>query len=343
MVTRCLLFAAALLLSLSFNKSLYAQSYTAATADSSAKLTNTYISTKPAELTGLQLKDVALQQDLQLKLTRPSEQSKLMGSLKQPAGADTRKLYYNMANAFASLRLYPQALKSFFRSRLTDSANVGYLSFTGKDDSVLTTQTTRLAVKRPHSAQITYQHIRDTFNDGKKAAAYAMLVHIKQPIPGKNKVHKLADSGHSFITLIKYNSDTTYTSISFGFYPKHHHPFAGTPLFPYSHSAFKDDDNYKCDETVGKFISQKTFEDILTVAKQYDGIRYHLSRKNCTDFVLDAAATAGIKVTETVGSWPLGKGNNPGVTGQSILLGKITDNDPAGLFIDYEAKLSAKP
>jgi len=42
---------------------------------------------------------------------------------------------------------------------------------------------------------------------------------------------------------------------------------------------------------------------------------------------------------ETSGKWPLGSGNNPGVTGQSILQGKYLNTDSTEfkhLFVDTE-------
>ncbi|MGZ3822208.1 MAG: hypothetical protein ACXVB6_16570, partial [Mucilaginibacter sp.] len=71
----------------------------------------------------------------------------------------------------------------------------------------------------------------------------------------------------------------------------------------------------------------------------YNGMKYHLSKNNCTDFGLNAANLAGINIEETSGKWPLGKGNNPAVTGQSILQGEFKNLDAGsfnGLFIDSD-------
>ena len=325
---------------------LQAQSYIAFHKDTLAKSRSETSAMPPA----FQLKDSALQQDLQTKLTNTEGRQKLMAQLKSFShhpdnSGETRKFYYNLTNVFARIKMYPLAMKCFYKS-LDSSVRVindgAYLGFTARDDSLLERQAQLLATKRVKSPKISYQQITQTFNDGKQAAAYAILIHIKQPIPGKRKVHKLADAGHSFITLIKYNTDTTVTSLSFGFYPKHHHPFAGTPLFPYSHSTFKNDYNYNSDETTGKFISPRTFDEILLMVKTFDGIRYNLNNKNCTDFVLDAALLADIYIDDTFGKWPLGHGNTPGITGQGILNNHIYDGCTTGtndLFIDYDPKL----
>jgi hypothetical protein len=65
----------------------------------------------------------------------------------------------------------------------------------------------------------------------------------------------------------------------------------------------------------------------LALTQQYHNITYNLSKNNCTDFGLKAAALAGLDVWDTKGSWPLGSGNNPGVTGQSLLEGKFDNTD----------------
>jgi hypothetical protein len=87
---------------------------------------------------------------------------------------------------------------------------------------------------------------------------------------------------------------------------------------------------------VGKFISRRKFEKIMEVVRDYDRMAYNLSSNNCTDFSLSIANIAGISIKNTTGKWPLGRGNNPGAAGQSILEGQVkdTDGDGAGeLFI----------
>ena len=113
-------------------------------------------------------------------------------------------------------------------------------------------------------------------------------------------------------------------SRSFGFYPKKNFFLAGTPLFPLSPSTFKDDARHSWDEVSGTFISRRSFNRILNIIKKYDHKKYQLSHANCTDFGLELAAEAGITINNTVGKWPLGKGNNPACTGQSLLDGNVT-------------------
>jgi hypothetical protein len=216
------------------------------------------------------------------------------------------------------------------------------------DDNVLLTDSDQVSVKN-QLQQIGYEakplicniikvdHIIETFHDGKQARAYAMILHVKQPVRGTAKVHKLIYTGHTFITLIKYNTDHSYAALSFGFGPHKDNLLAATPIIPRSSSKFTDDGGHEWDEVVGKFISKRRFEKILQLTRQYDGLAYNLSTNNCTDFGLKAAQLAGLDVRDTKGSWPLGAGNNPGVTGQSILQGKFSNADTRTfdrLFID---------
>jgi len=273
-----------------------------------------------------------------------------------------QKFYYRLAVAFTKLRLYSLAMKCYFKT-LTVENKLDTINYTplvtasvdGKQlmaanynhqkDSLLITDSITTAVMSIHntdigqinrdstsyngdaeikSPQVTASEILNPFDDGKKAAAYALLIHVRQPVSGKRKVYVLNNVGHTFITLIKYNSDSTIVSRSFGFYPKKNFPLAATPLFPSSPSTFKNDSLHSWDEISGTFISKKRFNRMLAIVKKFDQKKYQLSHNNCTDFGIEIAAEAGIIVANTQGKWPLGKGNNPACMGQSMLEGKIT-------------------
>jgi len=142
--------------------------------------------------------------------------------------------------------------------------------------------------------------------------------------------------GHMFITLIKYNTDSSCVSRSFGFYPHKDNLVSATPISPSSSPVFKDDALHDWDEAIGKFISRKRFEKIIRLITHYEYRSYHLNKNNCTDFGLYAAAVAGIAIKNTYSSWPFGSGNNPANAGQSILEGKFMNADTQnkqGLFI----------
>jgi hypothetical protein len=307
----------------------------------------------------------ALPENLQEGISKPKQRRLLMAYLKQLT-TDNKvsynkskvRFYYNMANVFARLRLYPLAMKCFFKTLQYGNTNMAalpadtlpqvaadsvqftaaYLGINANDDSLLNKQPAVPRVEK--SRPISYESIAATFNDGKKAVAYAILFHVKQPVPGKRKIFVLNNTGHTFITLIKYNADSSYVSLSYGFYPKKNNLFSATPIIPSSSSTFKNDSEHPWDEVLGKFISKRRFERILSLTKKYNGMEYHLCRNNCTDFGINAATLAGIEIKDTSGKWPLGSGNNPAVTGESIIEGKFDDTDSgktSGLFIDWDA------
>ncbi|WP_419699637.1 hypothetical protein [Mucilaginibacter sp. NFX135] len=283
----------------------------------------------------------------------------------------SHKFYYHMANIFARLRMYPLAMKCYFKtlqvddehtaihltdsvavdsSRISDSkptftqANLrnntsvaGLLAINRTDEQMLDADSGNYnhPGKEIKSPPVQLANIIDPFDDGKKASAYALLIHISQPVSGKRRIFvKLSKVGHTFITLIKYNTDSTSVSRSFGFYPKKEHFLSATPLFPTTGSVFKNDEQHDWDETVGKFISERRFKRILKVIRQFDQKNYNLNKNNCTDFGLSLASTAGISILYTNGSWPLGRGNNPASAGQSVLEGKVLNMDSScNLFI----------
>ncbi len=168
----------------------------------------------------------------------------------------------------------------------------------------------------------------DAFDDGKKARAFAFMIHVKQPSPGENKAFAgLGEVGHMFITLIKYNRDRSVVCRTFGFYPQHGLLFSANPIFPSAPRLIKADSAREWDEMIGRFISKAQFKRVLAFVNAASEKSYHLSKFNCSDFALDAAKMASIQIEDTKGSWPLGRGNNPGSAGYSILLGKFRNTD----------------
>ncbi|SEB10013.1 hypothetical protein [Pedobacter hartonius] len=252
-----------------------------------------------------------------------------------------KKFYYHLANVFARLRLYPLAMKCFFKAVRVNGSGMdslqlsavgsnpqdGALAVSLKDDAIVGKRALVVRAKRTSkkSKRTSFQQIISNFNDGKTAVAYALLFHVKQPAPGKRKIFVWVNTGHTFITLIKYNADSTYASASFGFYPDKDQVLSATPIAPTTSATFKDDAGHLWDEVLGKFISRRNFENILELTRKFEGMTYNLNQQNCTDFGLQAASLAGIHITDTFGKWPLGRGNNPAVTGQSILKGRISN------------------
>jgi len=291
-----------------------------------------------------------------LNLKKRSERQQLLRflkTLKVPEATYNEpevKQWSRLAQVFTHLRLYPLAMKCYLKTLMPDSIVSNNVPVTDSDQYSLESQLKPgdNVAARSDSPIIKVDSILEKFNDGKQALAYAMILHIKQPVRGTPKVHKLIYTGHTFITLIKFNTDYSYAVLSFGFGPHKDNLLAATPLMPSSSSKFTDDGAHAWDEVVGKFISKRRFEKILQLTQQYEGLTYNLSTNNCTDFGLKAARLAGLEVRDTKGSWPLGHGNNPGVAGQSILLGKYSNTDTGNgerLFIDTlkESPLPVKP
>lgn len=225
------------------------------------------------------------------------------------------RLFSDLAIVSARLRLYPIAMRCFYNASRT--------SVELPEDSLL-----YKALPLGKSVPVRIDTICAAFEDGRAAVAYAMLVEVQQPIPGKRRafVH-IGNVGHTFITLIKYNRDNSVVCRSFGFYPHKVNPLSATPLFPSAPSVIKDDSRHDWNEVVGRFISYPQFKKVLETLWRYNHKTYNLNHANCTDFGLTMARAGGISIRETSGGWPLGKGNNPGSAGQSMLEGKLDNAD----------------
>jgi hypothetical protein len=255
------------------------------------------------------------------------------------------KLYYRLARIFAGMKAYPLAMQYYSSTMTATDEILPGDSLSNNDDTAVVPgnflevngQYVDFRPSNNNSEPISNTKVITSFDDGKNAVAYAVIIQVKQPMPGKRKAFThLNNVGHMFITLIKYNADSTAVSRSFGFYPDKENLFSATPLEPVSQSVFKDDELHDWDEIIGKFISAKRFEKIIRLVRHYENRTYHLSNNNCTDFGLYAAEVAGITINATLGRWPLGHGNNPANAGQSILEGKFVNADTGngeGLFV----------
>lgn len=285
---------------------------------------------------------------------------------------DLSHLYYDLAIVFAHLKQYPLALQCFYKTgyvyqqtffkrkrkrifsvdttadarmadlyninRIEDSLTASIFSDTNIDSLILHKDTVALnnnpvAEDSPFTE---YDAVTDAFYDDKPAISFGVLIHIKQPTAGKDNIfEKFSKVGHTFITLTKFNTDSSIVSKTFGFYPEKDNLLSGTPLMPSTNSVFKDDALHDWDEVVGKFVSQKQFIAILDFIEETGSKRYNLNSNNCTDFGLHIAGIAKVEIKDTRGYWPLGRGNNPASTGQSILKGKfknLDNNSQHGLF-----------
>lgn len=271
-------------------------------------------------------------------------------------GKGRYKLFTGLARFSSRLKLYPLAMK-FYRKALLEQhratawydapiyrkiLSVGDSAATDTDscllgdlpDSSLPDSSTVCLPGTWISTPIHVSHLLAAFDDGKAATDFAMIVHIKQPIPGRRKAFThINNVGHTFITLIKYNVDHSVVARSFGFYPHKKGLLSATPFHVKAPSDIKDDAAHEWDESVGKFMSAERFQRILDLLARYDHMIYDLNHNNCTDFGLQAAALGGIRILESHGTWPLGRGNNPANAGQSVLEGKVENIDPTFLHL----------
>jgi hypothetical protein len=248
------------------------------------------------------------------------------------------KLFNDLAVVSARLKLYPLAMKCYFKANFPDSVPGGIGEVNFLQDTLWNEPVFGLQSPLVESIPVKNGDIRASFFEDKRtASAYAILVQVKQPAPGKRKSHTgINNVGHMFITLIKYNTDSSVVYRSFGFYPKKASILSATPLHPSSPSVFKDDARHEWDELAGKFISPRRFKKIIEVLQSDEGRAYHLNHNNCTDFGLTIARLGGIAIDETRGTWPLGRGNNPANAGQSLLERKVSNVDeecPAPLLL----------
>jgi hypothetical protein len=249
------------------------------------------------------------------------------------------RLFLDLANMSTRLKLYPLAIKCYDqatrknrRKSIPLHLNPSYAQDTNNFSQLIKIDT--LTIEKisgtvpPDSEPVPLEDITRSFIDGKTAVSWAIIVHVKQPVRGRRKAFTgINNVGHTFITLIKLNEDNSAVSRSFGFYPAKKHFLSATPLHPGDSPVIKDDALHPWDEVIGKFITEKKFNRILANLEKFNHTHYNLNKNNCTDFGLSEALIAGFEIKETVGRWPLGKGNNPANAGQSLLEGKFRNTD----------------
>lgn len=254
-----------------------------------------------------------------------------------------------MAVLFARLKNYPLALKFFSYAKTASEEQIGKhrnkknilsfpdperaleVSFTQENMPLLQGTDTVFIEnrgKKGKSRPVAVKKLLEPFHDEEEGLAYGVMLHVKQPKYGKRKPFMFINNvGHMFVTLVKFEQDGQTVSRTFGFYPRKQNFLSATPLIPGTSSTFKNDSLHDWDELVGRFISYKQFKLIVHMIRQYGKKRYHLSTNNCTDFGLCISEIAGISIKNTRGSWPLGKGNDPGDTGQSLYEGLFSTID----------------
>jgi RHS repeat-associated protein len=146
-----------------------------------------------------------------------------------------------------------------------------------------------------------------------------LVVYVRQPEPGKSTAYTVdtrgrVDAGHAFVGL----KDTdAKTESKHGFYPK-----TGVipGVQPDAKGQVRDDSNASW--TVSKEY-EITDEQYSAVKESIEGDianppDYNLDTFNCTDWVEDKAANAGVTLPNTKDTWPGGSGSTPGQLGEEL-------------------------
>ncbi|WP_336719081.1 RHS repeat-associated core domain-containing protein [Chryseobacterium mucoviscidosis] len=163
--------------------------------------------------------------------------------------------------------------------------------------------------------------IRKVFENGKKGQSYRITIHVDQPGKGGDRdtyeVNKGSgpDPGHPFITLSRKNTDGTTDAKTFGFY---HYPPSVNPLASEADGKVKDNYGHEKEVVQSWVINENKFNNVLDFVESKKNTKYDLNTNNCTDFVINAASSAGINLPKTKGTWPNGEGSNPGDLGQDM-------------------------
>jgi hypothetical protein len=166
-------------------------------------------------------------------------------------------------------------------------------------------------------------------NVGGNDHTYTVTVCVNQPDPGTRSPWTTSsngssgssaggnavNTGHTFLILTETYGNTTITR-NVGFYP-------GTDVNPIditSQGTLNDDELHAYNISGAFTVDNAQFFNILNFISQGNtsGYLYNLNTNNCTTFVINAVAQAGINLPRTIGTWLGGAGNDPGDLGQDL-------------------------
>ena len=181
-----------------------------------------------------------------------------------------------------------------------------------------------------------------------EGATYQFTLYVDQPKKGSRRKLKLpSDVGHTFIKIVKTSADgKQVVEQVFGYYPaKTEGALAGSPVNPEAVSTFRDNIDHGYDETITKTdVTKGQIDKIIEVAQGYENAPYCLAGQNCTNFGVDAAGAAGIKLPLTQGKIPLtGRGVTPADLGQDILEGKVEKQEGVTVGIESGTAKAKQP
>jgi hypothetical protein len=170
-------------------------------------------------------------------------------------------------------------------------------------------------------------------NVGGSDHSFTVTVCADEPEPGTRTPWSLQDAsdatansnpintGHTFLILTE-SYGTTVTTRNIGFYP-------ATKVYPYSQSTetaggvYNNDQAHEYNISGTMNLTNAQFFQILNYCQDNPAMSYNLNTNNCTTFVLNAVAQAGINLPRTIGTWPGGSGVDPGDLGEDMRAGNI--------------------
>jgi hypothetical protein len=186
-------------------------------------------------------------------------------------------------------------------------------------------------------------------NVGGTDHTYTVSVCVDQPSPGTRTPWSTSGTGssgssaggnpvyagHTFLILTETYGGTTITR-NVGFYPATN----VNPSNVTSQGSLNDDETDGYNVSGSFTVDNAQFFNILNFVSQGNstGYLYNLNTNNCTTFVINAVAQAGINLPRTIGTWLGGAGNDPGDLGEDLITGNIpgmTLNLSGGTFSSH--------
>lgn len=144
------------------------------------------------------------------------------------------------------------------------------------------------------------QNIEDylkCFNDGKTASSYELKIYIDDPAGDgafqPDYIKKgIKDAGHTFVEVIKNNTDGTKVSQLIGFYPDPNNlpNLQNTSTI----SKLKNDSKHEFDSKIEMYITGANFNTVLDQIRNYSTGVYDFETFNCTSFAQQVSSSIGI-------------------------------------------------
>lgn len=136
-----------------------------------------------------------------------------------------------------------------------------------------------------------------------------ITIYVDQPISGSRRPYTYTGNvGHAFVGITQGGITRVL-----GLYPQGNgHPFA-----PEDPRVYGNDAGHGFDVSISKNITASQLNSIIneTINNQTN---YNLNSNNCSNYAIRMCILSDINAPSTLGTWPLGGGNNPGDLGEDI-------------------------